>query len=489
MKKPNGYIRLKELALLAIGFSAATGCKSHGTDQEKGNTEDPNILFVMVDDMGYSDIGVYGQDAYDTPNLDEMAAQGMRFTQAYSGSSVSAPARSTLMTGLHMGHTQVRGNTGGIPLPDEATTIAETLQKDGYAVGGFGKWGLGDLNTEGVPEKQGFNTFYGYYHQIHAHYYYPEYLIHTGEKVYLPNNSNYYEDHENQQGGIAVQEGGKDLKHSHYLIFNKMKQWIRDHQDEIFFCYAPLTPPHARYEIPENDPAWQAVKDKPWSTNAKVHAAFNILIDRNMGELFDLLKDLGLEKETIVMFCSDNGASHRFDNSLESSGALRGNKKTMYEGGIRVPFIARWPGHIEPGSVSELPVYFPDIYPTLASLADIPVQKPTDGISFLPEMLGNKMEQEKHDYMYWELPTYNWGENQYTGSFQRAVRHNQWKLVRHADDTHWELYNLKEDPGETNNLAGTYPEIVEQMTRWMDENRDAMPPQPEPEMPEGKMYR
>lgn len=256
----NINFKVKELALFALGLSTVAGCKNTGQNQEKADSEDPNILFVMVDDMGYSDIGVYGQDAYDTPNLDEMAAQGMRFTQAYSGSSVSAPARSTLMTGMHMGHAQVRGNTGGIPLPDEATTIAETLQKDGYAVGGFGKWGLGDLNTEGVPKKQGFDTFYGYYHQIHAHYYYPDYLIHTGEKVYLPNNSDFYEKHENLKGGIPVRENRKELKHSHYLVFDQMKQWIRDHQDEKFFCYAPWTPPHARYEIPENDPAWQARK-------------------------------------------------------------------------------------------------------------------------------------------------------------------------------------------------------------------------------------
>ena len=251
--------KLKELTLLAIGFATAAGCNSTGEEEAK---KDPNIIFVMVDDMGYADLGSYGQEAYNTPHLDSMASQGMRFTQAYSGCSVSAPARSTLMTGLHAGHTQVRGNTGGIPLPDEAITIAELLQKDGYVCGGFGKWGLGDLNTEGIPEKQGFDTFYGYYHQIHAHYYYPEYLINTGEKVPLPANENFYEQHDSI-GGMPVKINGQEYKHSNYLIFDKMKDWIRNHQDDKFFCYAPWTPPHARYEIPKNDPAWQAIKNKP----------------------------------------------------------------------------------------------------------------------------------------------------------------------------------------------------------------------------------
>jgi arylsulfatase A-like enzyme len=477
--------KLKEMTLMAIGFATAAGCNNTGKEEAK---KDPNIIFVMVDDMGYADIGSYGQDAYATPHLDGMASQGMRFTHAYSGCTVCAPARSTLMTGLHTGHTQVRGNTGGIPLPNEAVTIAEVLQKDGYACGGFGKWGLGDLNTEGVPENQGFDTFYGYYHQIHAHYYYPEYLINTGKKVPLPANKNFYEQHDST-GGMPVKTNGQEYKHSNYLIFDKMKEWIRNHQDNKFFCYAPWTPPHARYEIPKNDPAWQVVRNKPWSTRAKGHAAFNMIVDRQMGELFDLLNELNLQKETIVFFCSDNGASNRFENSLNSCGNLRGQKRSMYEGGLRVPLIVKWPDKIRAGTTSDLPVYFPDIFPTLAELANINTgMKKMDGISFLPELTGKK-KQEKHNYMYWELPIYEWSKREYSGKLQQAVRHDQWKMVRHNDEKPWELYNLSRDPAESNNIAEKHPEIIEEMNQWVEKNRLNMIPQKEPEMPEGKRYR
>ncbi|MCP4640030.1 MAG: arylsulfatase, partial [bacterium] len=345
---------------------------------------------------GYADLGCYGSKALETPRIDRMAAEGMRFTDAYSGCTVCAPARSTLMTGKHMGHAVLRGNTGGISMPASETTVAEVLKTQGYATGGFGKWGLGDINTEGVPEKNGFDLFYGYYHQIHAHYYYPGYLIRNGRKETLPGNAN-----------------GKRKDYSHYLIFEEAKRFIRENRDTPFFCYCPWTPPHGRYEIPEDEPAWLKYKDKKgWGKNAKVAAAMDEMLDRHVGEVLDLLKELDIDDNTIVFFCSDNGASERFEGELDSCGPLRGRKRAMSEGGIRVPMIARWPGRVQAGSVSDLPWYFPDVMPTFAELAGADTPDEIDGVSVAPTLLGQG-DQQKHECLYWEWPSYNWRKKEY----------------------------------------------------------------------------
>ncbi len=311
----------------------------------------PNIIYVIVDDMGYADLSCYGQKGYQTPNLDKMAAQGIRFTNAYSGSTVCAPARSTIMTGQHTGHTPLRVNGGGAPLPEEVVTLAEVLKQAGYATGGFGKWGLGDVYTEGVPENQGFDRFFGYYDQGHAHNYYPSFLVDTGKRYDLDKTL------------------PKAKHHTQNIIFGKMKRWIRDNKDGPFFCYAPWTPPHAKYQIPEDDPAWLAVKDKNWPARTKGHAAFNLMVDRHIGELFALLRELGIDDNTIVFFSSDNGASMRNDGTLNSCGPFRGFKRSLHEGGLRVPFLVRWPGKIKGGQECDLPVYIPDQLPTFAQLA------------------------------------------------------------------------------------------------------------------------
>lgn len=430
----------------------------------------PNIVFIMVDDLGYADLGCYGSTAIETPRIDRMAREGMRFTQAYSGCTVCAPARCTLMTGYHMGHAAVRGNTGGIPLPAGAVTVAQLLKDAGYATGGFGKWGLGDLATEGVPEKHGFDTFFGYYHQIHAHHYYPEYLIHNGTKVPLRNNRE------------------KPRKtYSQYPIFEATLNFIREHQDQPFFCYAPWTPPHGRYVIPEDDPAWQKYKDKPWEKKARVAAAMVNMIDRQVGELLDLLDELDIADNTVVFFCSDNGASYRFERALDSSGPLRGRKRDMYEGGIRVPMIARWPGRIAADAESALPWYFPDVLPTCCALAGIDAPANIDGMPVTPTLLGAAAQDESR-HLYWEWPTFDWRKQEYTGLIQ-AVRHGGWKLLRQGEDHPWELYNLAKDPGEQHDLAEQQPERVAALKAWIEANRDPMPPQIEPEMPEGKKFR
>ena len=456
-------IRLSSFGLMVVvaGISGLAACVGYANEASH-----PNVLFIMVDDMGWSDLSCYGQEQYATPNIDKLASEGMRFTQAYSGCTVCAPARCTLMTGLHMGHAPLRGNTGGIPLPDEAVTVPEVLKEAGYTSGGFGKWGLGELASEGAPEKQGFDLFYGYYHQIHAHNYYPKYLIRNSEKEMLHKGA-----------------------YSHYLIVDETKRFIKDNRDQPFFCYAAWTPPHSDYKIPEEDPAWRAMKDKPWRKDAKVHAAFNVMVDRQVGELMKLLADLEIEDKTIVFFCSDHGASQRFEATLKSCGPLTGRKRSMHEGGLRVPFVVRWPDQVPAGQVSDLPLYFPDMMSTFAELAGASAHVPedTDGISIVPTLLGQEDRQAKHAYMYWEWPSFDWGKGRY-GDLWQAARKGNWKLLRHSPKSPWELYDLTKDLAEVNDLSKEHPEVVEEISTWIEANRTEMPPQVEPKYPPGRKY-
>ena len=419
----------------------------------------PNIVFVMVDDMGYHDLGCYGSKTIQTPHIDRMARQGMRFTDAYSGATVCAPARSTLMTGYHMGHTSVRGNSGGIPLLDEDVTVAEALKKAGYATGGFGKWGLGDVGTAGVPEKQGFDLFFGYYHQVHAHSYYTTHLFRNGERVPLPGNT-----------------GRSGTQYTHLEIARENLKFIRENKDKPFFCYCPWTPPHAKYEFPKDDPAWTLYKDKPWDNSAKVAAAMDTLVDRHVGDILTLLEELGLDEKTIVFFCSDNGAAKRFEGVHNSCGPMKGHKRSMYEGGIRTPMVVRWPGRIKAGVVSDLPWYFPDVMPTLAELAGATqhVPKDIDGISVVPTLLGTGT-QKRHEYLFWQHGN------------ARAARMGKWKAIRKGKTgAKVELYDLTKDIGEKNNLAEQHPDIARKMGRILDEAYAEPRPQREPKRQRGK---
>ena len=442
--------------------------------------ERPNIVFIMVDDMGYHDLGCYGSKTIKTPRLDAMAAEGVKFTDAYSGATVCAPARSTLMTGYHMGHTSVRGNSGGIPLLDEDVTVAEVLKKAGYACGGFGKWGLGEVGTAGVAEKQGFDVFFGYYHQVHAHSYYTPYLWRNSQRVALPGN-----------------DGRKGPNYSHHVIFRENLKFIRDSaaggskQGRPFFCYCPWTPPHAKYEFPADDPAWAPYKDKPWPNAAKVAAAMDTMIDRHVGEILDLLKELKLAEKTIVFFCSDNGAAQRFDGVHNSCGPMRGSKRSMQEGGIRTPMIVRWPGKIKPGTVSDLPWYFPDVMPTLAELAGAARHVPAgiDGISILPTLLGEKAagrKQKPREYLFWE----------HRGT--KAARMGKWKAILPVTRKgrkgpvvkgKLRLYDLSKDIAEKNDLAGKHPDTAAKMEAIIRQAWTEPRPQREPPRPKGKRHR
>jgi arylsulfatase A-like enzyme len=464
---------LKRTGIGAALALAGRAGRTHG----RVSDDRPNIIFIIVDDMGWADLGCYGSRQIHTPNIDKMARDGIRFTQAYSGCTVCAPARSVLMTGLHMGHTPVRGNTGGIPLPDDAVTVAEVLKKAGYATGGFGKWGLGDVRTTGVPERQGFDEFFGYYHQVHAHYYWTDYLWRNSEAVPLTGDE------------------GSAARYSHYHIVNRMMDFIRRNKGRRFFCYAPWTPPHGRYEMPADDPAWQLYKDRPWPVQAKVVAAMDTMIDRHVGELMALVKELGIDERTVVLFCSDNGAAERFDGVLDSSGPLRGRKRALYEGGIRTPLIARWPGRIRAGAVSSHACFFGDVLPTLAELAGATQHVPAnvDGLSMVPELLGRQAAgrgQKAHEYLYWEWHRYNWGKRQFVpGGLMQAVRAGRWKLVRHRSDKPWELYDLSKDLGEKTDLAGGRPEALARLAGYAKQARVEPRPQIEPPKPAGKRYR
>jgi len=453
----------------ALSTLATTASLARGRGALVGR---PNIVFIIVDDMGYADLGCYGSRQIKTPNIDKMAAEGIRFTDAYSGCTVCAPARSVLMTGMHMGHTSVRGNTGGIPLEEKDLTAAQVLKKAGYATGGFGKWGLGDVGTAGVPEKKGFDVFFGYYHQVHAHDYWTPYLWRNSEKVPMTG------------------EPGSMQRYTHNRIFEQTLAFIRANKDRPFFCYAPWTPPHGKYQIPEEEPAWKMYKDKPWPNAAKVVAAMDTMIDRHVGQLLELLRELDLDERTIVFFCSDNGAANRFDGVLDSSGPLRGFKRSMYEGGIRVPFVAWWPGVIRPGTESGLPIYFADMMPTFAELAGASGYLPgnIDGLSIVPTLLG-RGEQEKHEFMYWEWGRYNWAKRRNEpGGPAQAVRMGRWKAVRSKATAAFELYDLAEDIGERNDVASEHPEIIARIEAWVKRNRSEPRPQVEPPKPAGKRF-
>ena len=472
-----------------LGSTAAAGAASLASGMQPP-TRRPNVVYIILDDLGMYDTGCYGSRQILTPNIDRLAAAGAKFTEAYSGCTVCAPARSTLMTGMHMGHSSVRANPGGVPLQASDFTIAEMLKKGGYDCGGFGKWGMGDLDTPGVPEKHGFDRFFGYYHQVHAHNYYPDYLIDTGRKTPLPGNRGFYSTKPPAGAFPDVDPvSGLRRQFSAQLIQTEMLTWLRSRDvSKPFFLYAPWTIPHGSHEIPASDPAWVMYKDKPWSIDARVHAAFVTMADRFVGETLKAISDLGQESNTIVMFSSDNGAAETYGESLDSGGKLRGKKTQVYEGGIRIPLLARLPGRIRAGSTVGLPVYFPDVMPTVADLTGTRQHMPSgiDGRSFAPEVTGTrKLSRERE--MYWE-----WNEDHFRLPYRvskQACRRGRWKIVRHDATREWELYDLSADPSESRDLASINPQVVADLDAWVRANRADPPEQIEPAKPEGQRWR
>ena len=410
----------------------------------------PNIVYIMSDELAYYEVGFMGAKVLKTPRIDQLAVNGLYFTCALAGAPVCAPLRCNLMTGKHAGHASVRANDGGTPLRADEETIASLLKKRGYATGGFGKWGCGGRDSTGVPEKHGFDTFFGYYDQVHAHSFYPPYLIHNSEEVPLKGNV-----------------GGRSGKtYAQYEIMREGLQFIRDNKDRPFFAYFPITPPHGMYDIPTDDPAWASYKDvdmSNWPREAKNYAAMVTMVDRDVGTIVDLLEELKLSENTILFFAGDNGGQDRFrtpnhprgffgpNKHPETGVEFRGGKGNLYEGGLRVPSLVYWPGQIEGGRTSDLIWYQPDILPTLTELTGSHTPKDIDGLSILPEILGEKATgraQEKHEFLYWEYGN------------MVAVRIGQWKIVQHRKQDTWEVYDLSRDISETTNVAGEQPEIL-----------------------------
>jgi arylsulfatase A len=456
---------------LSIALCASSALMSCTPGQKKEAL--PNIVYILADDLGYGDLSCYGQKKFSTPNIDRLASEGMLFTQHYTGCTVSAPSRSCLMTGLHTGHTPIRGNKGwepegNWPLPANTFTIAGMLKTRAYVTGAFGKWGLGYTESEGDPNLQGFDEFYGYNCQSLAHNYYPDHLWHNHDKIVL---------HEN--------DSSKTGAYSADLIHKAIIEFLEKNRNNHFFLFYPTTIPHAELFAKEEymeqfrgkfmpEKSYNGVDSGPtfrlgpYGSQSEAHAAFAAMVkelDDYVGDLLNKLKELGLENNTIVIFASDNGPhleGGADPDYFDSNGRLRGYKRDVYEGGIRTPMLVRWPGKVKAGSKNDIVSAFWDLMPTFADITGAEIPVPTDGISFLPSLLGKK--QKERDYLYWEF---------HEQGGKMAVRMDNWKAVKLNIDKvpqgETELYDLSADIGETNNIASSRPDIVKKMEEVMKE--------------------
>lgn len=473
-------IQILVCALSIVGLYA---CGSKSSDKKnvstttESNIKKPNIIYILADDLGYGDLSSYGQKMFTTPNIDKLASEGMLFTQHYAGNTVCAPSRSTLLTGMHTGHTPVRGNKeihpeGQHPIPDETYTMAEALKKGGYVTGAFGKWGLGYPGSEGDPVNQGFDVFYGYNCQRLGHNYYPDHLWSNTDSIPLKGNDNHKKD-----------------QYAPELIHQKVLSFLEKNRDTTFFMYVPTIIPHAELAAPDSiiakyrgkflpEKEFKGTDDGPnyrngyYESQTESHAAFVAMIevlDNQVGEIMDKVKELGIEDNTIVVFTSDNGphkeggADPKFFNS---NGPFKGFKRDLYEGGIRIPMMIKWPGKIQPGSKTDLVSAFWDVFPTFSEAAGLEVPENIDGISFLPTLLNKKEEQKEHEYLYWEF---------HEKGGRQAVRKGKWKAVKYNVLKHpnaaIKLYDISTDLGEKHNVAKEHPEVVKDMERILKEAR------------------
>lgn len=450
--------------VVAVAFYSILlfGCGSQKLTQAV--KQRPNIIYIMADDLGYGDVGFTGQQKIKTPNIDKLASEGMIFNQHYAGTSVCAPSRATLMTGVNTAHNHIRGLSAwtasgkSIDLLDEEVTVAEELKRVGYATAVIGKWGLDESNTTGNALAQGFDYFYGYRTHIEAHHYYPEYIWRNNEKVTLPGN------HTAEKTG----------EYSNDAFTKEALQYIQEHKSQPFFLYLPYTVPHYELTVPGDSKkpyenlGWPIRAMKPGhyyhdSDGNTTYAGMVARYDRYIGEIMAKLKEEGIDENTLVIFTSDNGPE--FDNGFfDSNGPFKGKKLSLYEGGIRMPFAVRWPGKIKAGSVSNHPSAFWDFLPTACDIAGIkPLQK-IDGISYLPTLLNKP--QPKHDYLYWEI-------NETQGPLQ-AVLMGDWKGLKKFEQP-FELYDLKTDKGEEHNVAAEHPDVVKKILDYINTTRTDSP--------------
>jgi len=440
----------------------------------------PNIIYILADDLGYGDLSCNGQNRFQTPNIDRLAAEGMKFTQHYSGSTVCAPSRCALLTGMHTGHAAVRGNAafdpeGQQPMSADTYTLARMLKKAGYSTGIFGKWGLGAPGTASEPLKMGFDRFYGYNCQRQAHHYYPYFLWNDDQRDMLWGNF-----------GLETEE------YAPTLIQEQAMRFVEDNKDQPFFCYYAIVQPHAEMFAPEEymrkyrgkflpESSYKGTDDGPdfrkfaYGSQPEAHAAFAAMvncIDDYVGDIIAKLKELGIDDNTLIIFTSDNGPHQEGGHDpayFNSNGSQRGLKRDLYEGGIHVPMIARWPGIVKEGAVSDHLSAFWDMMPTVAELVGKTAPEGIDGISFLPTLLG-QADQRQHDYLYWEF---------HNSKGRQAIRKGKWKGVRYEvavdPDSEIELYDLSSDPVERVNVAKDHPEVVEELTVLLKTARSESP--------------
>ncbi len=435
------------------------------TNHTFSQSSKPNIILIVADDLGYSDVGCYGQQKIKTPNIDALAKQGMLFTDFYAGTAVCAPSRASLLTGFHTGHTAVRGNKGfqpegQYPLPDSITTIATTLKNNGYITADFGKWGLGYPGSTGEPLKQGFDIFYGYNCQTLAHNYYPDHLWNNNERVKLTANKN------------------KPTIYSADLIHKKAIDFLNEKKQQPFFLFLSYTLPHAALSVPHDEVYNNYVKEfkeeplqeKDWKKydggdfEPYPHAAYAAMVsrlDKYVGEVMKVVKQKGIKNNTIIIFTSDNGPHKEGNNDpdfFNSNGIYKGIKRDLYEGGIRVPFIVSWKGKIKEGEKNNFVGAFWDLFPTFQQITGMNVSKNIDGISILPTLLSNNKRQKQHEFLYWEF---------HENDGRQAVRYGKWKGVRYNVGLNptmpLELYDLEKDPYEKNNIALEHKDVVEKI--------------------------
>jgi len=466
------------LTLLPMGALTAA---ADGTDESAKKPSPPNIVLIMADDLGYHELGCYGQKWIRTPFVDQLAAEGMKLTQFYSGNAVCAPSRCCLMTGKHPGHAWVRNNgdpklpeelrekyqwefPGQNPIPDSEVTVAELLKQKGYATAAIGKWGLGHFGTSGDPNRQGFDLFYGFNCQRHAHNHYPRFLWRNDHKEILPGNDR------TLNGETYSQDRFTEVA----------LEFIDENKNQPFFLYLPFAIPHLSIQVPESTLAEytdeipeEEYKHRGYLQHPKPRAGYAAMVthmDRDIGKIMARLEQYGLTENTLIVFTSDNGATYnRLGGSdsdfFNSAGQFRGLKGSLYEGGIRVPCVVRWPARISAGQTSDLISALWDLFPTFTEAADVETPKEIDGLSLLPELTGRTEEQLRHDYLYWEFPAYGG---------QQAVRMGNWKGVRQNlrkknANLSIELYDLESDVSESNNVAAEHPQTVAKIRKIMKE--------------------
>jgi len=460
---------MKKQLLLTVLFICSLSLAVAQKVYKKGLSK-PNIIFILSDDLSWGDLGCYGQQKIKTPNLDRIAEEGIKFTQAYAGNSVCAPSRSCLMEGKHPGHARIRDNSYKSyreSLQNGDFTVAMMLKQAGYKTGIFGKWGLGLYNQPGIPGNMGFDEFYGYLNQRQAHCYYPEFLYHNRQRIYFPENGafhkmeNYSKTSPYDKDGKCLPLGIKDPSKATYsfdFYCEKSLEFVRKNKNNPFFMYLAYTIPHGSLIVPDLG----IYKDKKWAIEYKEWAAMITRMDTEVGKLLKLINELGLDENTIIFFASDNGNSsskHGRDLKISLSdffnldSPTRGSKGDSYDGAFHVPAMVRWPGHIKYNQVSAQKWAFWDFLPTAAEIAGVKPPSDIDGISILPTLLGKGI-QKQHEYLYWEFQ-----QNQ-------AVRYGKW-FAHRVNGGHIELYNLISDPQQSNDLSNGFPDIVKKIEQIM----------------------